>query len=422
MANQVVARLSRLSGVKEETPEGLRQFVEDLASRAFRRPLDAELRRKYVDSIFTEGIAPEQAVKRAVILILQSPRFLYPELGPQKDDYTVATRLALGTWDALPDQELLEAARAGRLRTKDQVTEQARRLMADPRAKSKLGGFFERWLKLDVDTDLRKEADIFPGFDAALVADLRRSLEVFVEQVVWSEKSDYRELLQADYVMMNARLAKFYGVTLPEADGFQKVALDPAQRSGVVTHPYLLARLAHHNQTSPIHRGVFVTRHLLGGILKPPPEDIVFKDEHLDPKLSMREKVVHITRATSCMTCHETINPLGFSLENFDAVGRFRLTEHEQPIVTESDFETFEGGKIKLRGARDVAKYAVESVTARRGFVRQLFQAVIKQNLGVYGVDALAKLEADFSHSNFHIRELLVQINTLSALQGIEPN
>ena len=422
VANQVVARLSRLSGVKEETPEGLRQFVEDLASRAFRRPLDAELRRKYVDSIFTEGIAPEQAVKRAVILILQSPRFLYPELGPQKDDYTVATRLALGTWDALPDQELLEAARAGRLRTKDQVTEQARRLMADPRAKSKLGGFFERWLKLDVDTDLRKEADIFPGFDAALVADLRRSLEVFVEQVVWSEKSDYRELLQADYVMMNDRLAKFYGVTLPEADGFQKVALDPAQRSGVVTHPYLLARLAHHNQTSPIHRGVFVTRHLLGGILKPPPENIEFKDEHFDPKLSMREKVVHITRNTSCMTCHETINPLGFSLENFDAVGRFRLTEHEQPIVTESDFETFEGGKIKLRGARDVAKYAVESVTARRGFVRQLFQAVIKQNPGVYGLDALAKLEEDFSHSNFHIRELLVQINTLSALQGIEPN
>lgn len=422
MANQVVARLSRLNGVKEETPEGLRKFVEDFASRAFRRPLDDELRRTYVDSIFTEGIGTEQVVKRAVILILQSPRFLYPELGPQKDDYTVATRLALGAWDSLPDAELLDAARAGELRTKDQVAAQARRLMADPRAKAKVGGFFERWLKLDVDTDLRKEAEIFPGFDAALVADLRRSLEVFVERIVWSEGSDYRELLQADYVMMNDRLAKFYGMTLPEGDGFQKVALDPAQRSGVVTHPYLLARLAHHNSTSPIHRGVFVTRNLLGGILKPPPEDIVFKDDHFDPKLSMREKVAHITRSTSCMTCHETINPLGFSLENFDAVGRFRLTEHEQPIISESDFETFEGGKIKLRGARDVANYAVESVTARRGFVRQLFQAVIKQNPGVYGVEALAGLEENFSRSNFHIRELLIQINTLSALQGIDPN
>ena len=420
-ANQVVARLSRLHGVKEETPEGLRKFVEDFASRAFRRPLDDELRRKYVDSIFTEGIATEQAVKRAVILILQSPRFLYPELGATKDDYTVATRLALSAWDSLPDAELIEAARLGQLRTKEQVSTQAQRLMADPRAKAKLGGFFERWLKLDVETDLRKEAELFPGFDAALVADLRRSLELFVEKVVWSEASDYRELMQADYLLLNDRLAKFYGVPPPEGGGFERAALDPAERSGVVTHPYLLARLAHHNQTSPIHRGVFVTRNLLGGILKPPPEAIEFNDDHFDPKLSTREKVARITQNTSCMTCHETINPLGFSLENFDAVGRFRLNENEQPIISESDFETFEGGKIKLRGARDVAKHAVESVTARRGFVRQMFQAVIKQNPGVYGAESLARLETNFVKSGYHIRHLLVDIHTLAALHGISP-
>ncbi len=420
-ANQVLARLTRLKGVQEETPEGLRKFVEDFASRAFRRPLDDGQRKTYVDSIFTADVTPDQAVKRAVILILQSPRFLYPELGAAKDDFTVATRLALGAWDSLPDTELMEAARAGQLRTNEQVSTQARRLMADPRARAKLAGFFERWLKLDVETDLRKEAEMFPGFDAALVADLRRSLELFVEKVVWSEGSDYRELLQADYLLLNERLAKFYGVATPEGGGFERAAVDPAERSGVVTHPYLLARLAHHNQTSPIHRGVFVTRNLLGGILKPPPEDIEFKDGHFDPKLSMREKVVRITSNTSCMTCHETINPLGFSLENFDAVGRFRLSEHEQPIISESDFETFEGGKIKLRGARDVAKHAVESVTARRGFVRQMFQAVIKQNPGVYGIEAVAMLEASFVKSGYHIRQLLTDIHTLAALQSIRP-
>jgi Protein of unknown function (DUF1592)/Protein of unknown function (DUF1588)/PA14 domain/Protein of unknown function (DUF1595)/Cytochrome C oxidase, cbb3-type, subunit III len=423
-ADQVVTRLPRLSGVKDDDPERLarlKKFVADFASRAFRRPLDDEQRGRYVDGVFAAGVAPEQAVKRAVILILQSPRFLYPEIGPHKDDYTVAARLALGAWDSLPDPALLDVAREGRLRTEDQVAEQARRLMADPRAKAKLAGFFEHWLKLDVESDLRKESEMFPGFDAALVADLRRSLELFVEKVVWSEGSDYRELMQADYLLLNERLAKFYGVAMPDGGGFQKVALDPAERSGVVTHPYLLARLAHHNQTSPIQRGVFVTRNLLGGILKPPPKAIEFNDGHFDPKLSMREKVVQITRNTSCMTCHETINPLGFSLENFDAVGRFRSSENEQPIISESDFETFDGGRIRLHGARDVAKHAVESVTARRGFIRQLFQAVIKQNPGVYGPETLARLETKFTGSGYHIRHLLVDIQTLAALHGITP-
>ncbi|MEX1049503.1 MAG: DUF1592 domain-containing protein [Akkermansiaceae bacterium] len=424
-ANQVVARLPRVSGVRDDDPERvgkLKKFVAEFAGRAFRRPLDEGLRGRFVDGFFREGIEPEQAVKRAVILILQSPRFLYPEIGLTKDDFTVAARLALGVWDSLPDAELLEEAREGRLQSREQVAAQARRLMADPRAKAKVAGFFKHWLKLDVEADLQKDTEMFPGFDPALVADLRRSLEMFVEQVVWSEASDYRELIQSDSWFVNERLAKFYDLPVPEGGGFQKMVMDPERRSGVVTHPYLLARLSHHNGTSPIHRGVFVTRNLLGGFLRPPPEAIAFKDDDLDPNLSMREKVAHLTRDTSCMTCHETINPLGFSLENYDAVGRFRLTEYNQrPILSESDFETFEGGQIRLRGARDLAQQAVESVTARRGFVRQMFQAVVKQNPGVYGPGALNELEEKFSESNYHLRDLLVEIHTRSALQGIQP-
>ena len=423
VANQVVARLPQVSGAREDDPARavkLKEFVAEFASRAFRRPLDDGLRGRFVDAVFASGIAPEQAVKRAVILILQSPRFLYPEIGPVRDEFTVAARLALGVWDSLPDGELLTEAREGRLRTREQVAAQARRLMADSRAKAKVAGFFGQWLKLDVEADLQKDAKIFPGFDAALVVDLRRSLEMFVEQVVWSEASDYRELIQSDYWFVNERLAKFYGLRVPEGGGFAKVVLDPQQRSGVVTHPYLLARLSHHNDTSPIHRGVFVTRNLLGGFLRPPPQAIAFKDHDMDPNLSMREKVAHLTRDTSCMTCHETINPLGFSLENYDAVGRFRLMEdNKRLIISESDFETFEGGQIRLRGARDLAHQAVESVTARRGFVRQMFQAVVKQNPGVYGPDALNELEKKFSGSDYHLRDLLVEIFTLTALKDI---
>ncbi len=420
-ANQVVARLPRLSGVPEDAPDRmqrLKDFTALFAERAFRRPLAPELRQLYVDRAFGEGIAAEQAVKRAVMLVLTSPRFLYPELGREKDDHAVASRLALGLWDSLPDQALAEAARAGQLRTPEQVRAQAQRMLADPRTKAKAGEFFQRWLKLDAEADLRKDAEDYPGFDAALVADLRRSLELFVDGVVWGEKSDYRELLEADYVLFNKRLAEFYGAPVPEGGGFQPVKFDPAQRAGVLTHPYLMARLAHHDATSPIHRGVFLTRNVLGAFLKPPPEAIAFEDHRFDPKMTMREKVAEMTRNSNCMTCHETINPLGFSLENYDAVGRFRTTEKDRPIDTESDFPTREGEVLRLRGPRDVAAYAVGSQAARRGFIRQLFQYGVKQNPNAYGHDTLARLDAAFTASGHHVRKLLVEMHSLAALHG----
>jgi hypothetical protein len=423
VANQVVARLSALSHVQDDDPEysyKLKSFVATFAERAFRRPLSDEQRQLYVERSFAGGIAPEQAVKRAVILIVKSPRFLYPELGKEKNDFTVAARLALGAWDSLPDQKLLDDAKAGKLRNPEQVKAQALRLTTDPRAKAKLGEFFQLWLKLDAESDLlRKSPELFPGFDAAVVADLRRSLERFVEQVVWSEKSDFRELLQADHLLLNERLAKFYGVPVPEVGGFQSVKFDPAQRAGVLTHPFLLARLAHPDSTSPIHRGVFITRNILGGILKPPPEAVAFENHKFNPQLTMREKVAEMTRDSNCMTCHETINPLGFSLENFDAVGRFRATENNKPINPEADYHSLEGELVLLRGPRDLANHAVSSVSARRGFVRQLLQYTIKQHPAVYGHDSLTKLEASFTASGHHIRQLFADIITLTALQGL---
>ncbi len=422
VANQVLSRLPHLSGVKDEDPERpnkLKGFIATFAERAFRRPLTDEMRQLYVERPFAEGVAPEQAVKRAIILVVKSPRFLYPELGKEKDDFAVAARLALGAWDSLPDQPLLEAAKAGQLRTPDQVKAQSQRMIGDPRAKAKLNEFFQRWLKLDAEGDLRKNDKDFPGFDTALVADLRRSLELFVEQTVWSEKSDYRELIQADYLLFNERLATFYGVPVPEGGGFQPVKFDPAQRAGVLTHPYLLARLAHPDSTSPIHRGVFLTRNVLGGIMKPPPEAIAFENHKFDPKLTMREKVAEMTRNANCMTCHETINPLGFSLENFDAVGRFRTTEGDKPINPEADYHSLEGELIRLRGPRDLANHAVESAGARRGFIRQLLQYELKQNPSVFGHDAVTKLDTAFTASGHHVRNLLVEINALAALQGM---
>jgi mono/diheme cytochrome c family protein len=423
VAAHVVARLPDLSGVKNEAPDaaaGLQKFIGTFASRAFRRPLTATQQHRYVERIFAAETDPVQAVKRAVIQILGSPYFLYPELAEGNDDYTVAARLALVAYDSLPDQELLELAAAGELRQPDQVAVQAQRLLADPRAKAKLAGFFNRWLKLDVTAELTKNPALYPGFSAGLVADLRRSLELFVEEVVWSPASDYRRLFTADDLWLNERLAAFYGAKVLPRAGFQKVILNPGQRAGIITHPYLLARLAHPQETAPILRGVFLVRNVLGGVLRPPSEAIVFNDGQFEAAMTTREKVTQLTANRSCMTCHEMINPLGFALEKFDAVGRMRLTDRERAVEAEADFESIDGGKVRLKGARDVALQTLNSPSARQGFVRHLFQAMVQQNPKAYGAATLSELEQDFVASGYHVRDLVAEMNRLAALRGID--
>src|SRR5207244_1562476 len=144
--------------------------------------------------------------------------------------------------------------------------------------------------------------------------------------------SDYRTLLLADYLFLNNRLAEFYGMSTNATDDFIKVKLDPEQRSGVLTHPYLLSAFSYQKMTSPIHRGVFLTRNIVGRSLRPPPMAMTFKDADFAPNLTMREKVAQLTRPQTCQACHSVINPLGFSLEAYDAVERFRTRDNDRPI------------------------------------------------------------------------------------------
>jgi mono/diheme cytochrome c family protein len=425
VANQVITRLPRLSRTDDTAPDRVdkwRAFLATVAERAFRRPLSSEDRAFFVDRCFADGLAPELAVKRSLLLILKSPRFLYPDLGRGQDDYAVATRLALDAWDSLPDASLRQAASDGHLRTEEQVRAQARRLMDDPRAKAKLHEFFRVWLAVDKGRDLRKDLQVYPGFDEHILADLKRSLELFVDEVIWDQNADYRRLLEADYLLLNQRLAAFYGVDASYAgEEFVPVRLDADQRAGVITHPYLLASHSYFNATSPIHRGVYLTRQVLGRALKPPPQAILFEEEHFDPSLTMREKVTTITGKESCMTCHVTINPLGFSLENFDAVGRFRTTDNHKPVQTESAFQTAEGETITLRGPRDVAGHAATAASARRGFIRQLFHSFVKQPPAAFGPDTEDALDASFTASGHHIRHLAAEITSLAALRAGTP-
>ena len=426
----VAERIRRLAGLpadltnRTELSRRMQDFCSQLAERAFRRPLDAELRHRTVDLWFQPGIALEDSVKRSVLAVMTSPRFLYPESEGRQDSHATAARLALVLWDSLPDEALRKAANRGEVSTPDQIRAQARRMIQNPRAKAKLRGFFDHWLDAEAADDIAKDPKSYPGFDAEMVQDLRTSLNHFVDSVVWSDASDYRQLLLSDEIYLNAPLRRYYGVeslgstqrgvgggaTNALDDAFVPVRFNPEQRAGVLTHPFLLSAHSYYRSSSPLHRGVFLTRKVLGRFLKPPPMAIEFMDDRFDPSLTMREKVTQLTEKPQCMACHATINPLGFSLEQFDAAGRFRLEDTRKPVNATSEYQTADGKTLTLRGPRDLARHAAESPDARRGFVRQLFQHTVQQAPDAYGAGSLQKLDLAFEHSGCNVRQLLVEI------------
>jgi hypothetical protein len=271
-----------------------------------------------------------------------------------------------------------------------------------------------------------------------VIADLRRSLELFLDRVVWSRDSDYRDLILADYLMLNDRLASLYG---PEAkqddrelDGaeikrranlrqfaseFQPVEFPSERRSGVLTHPYLLSAYSYHNNTSPIHRGVFLTRNIVGRALSPPPIAIAFEDSEFSPDLTMREKVTQLTRDEACMTCHSVINPLGFTLESFDAVGRWRVKDKQKPVDTKSQYTTENGDTVELASARDVAEFAVNSPSAHRAFITHLFEHVVKRSPLDFDRELVEQLRLRFAEDDYNVQRLLGRIASVAAVENL---
>ena len=418
VSGMIGPHLFALAGTKADAPdrgEKLKAFTLRFAQMAYRRPLTDE-QKADLTAIYAAAVAPEVAAKRAFIFTLSNPAFLYPGIGPQ-DDYAVASRLALTLWDSVPDAALLKSAAAGQLRDAAQVRLQAQRMMKDTRAKSKLRDFLHHWLHVEEGAEIAKDQKEYPGFDQGVVMDLRTSLDLFAESVVWSESSDYRQLLLSDTILMNERLAKFYGQKVEAGAGFQPVKMDADQRGGVLTHPFVLATFSYTKSSSPIHRGVFVTRNILGLMLKPPPMAIAFMDDKFDPSFTMREKVTELTSKPACMSCHVTINPLGFSFERFDAVGRVRATDNKKPVNAASDYTTSDGNVIKLTGARDVAIHAAESLSGQTGFVRNLFQEMVKQPPAAYSPELLGQLTSQFRADKFHVRNLAVEVAVVAALR-----
>ncbi len=422
VAETIQRRLPKFLNVKRETEnfrEKALQFCDRVARSAFRRTLTEVERRLYIDSFFESTPDIQLAVKGSLMAILKSPWFLYLGLtqdnAAQKQNTELAARLSWRILDSLPSDELVHFVSAPEFSDSNARREYLKSLLQSPLGRSKWRAFFTTWLRIDDAAGLSKDPEAYVDFNHELIDDLQESALQFVNEVVWSESSDFRNLMLADYLWLNRRLATFYAPTrLDEFSespaSFRKIKMDASERSGLLTHPLLLSQLAYYRSTSPIHRGVFVSRNILGIALKPPPVAVEPLGEDYDPNMTTRERTDFQTSPENCMSCHRVINPFGFALERLDAVGRIRESDQNKPINDRVHLVNFANVDIELSGARELAEYLVGQRKTASHFVETIFHHAVKQPVAAFGATELDRLTDFFVEHDYNIQNLIVEI------------
>jgi hypothetical protein len=360
--------------------ERARAFIERFWARAYRRPLDSlEIDEKKV--VFDRGpeLYPEldpfvAGVRVTLEAFLQSPFFVYRTELTVNDagnglaalsSWEIASRLSYALWNSMPDEELFAAAASDALATPEGLEAQIERLLAAERGRVVLRDFFDQLYQAEQYEGLTKSATLYPDFDPALGAQMRTELAKFVEHVVFDLQGGARELLTSTTTFVTPELASIYGIdpgSLPaaDADGFSQVSLDPAQRSGLLTRLGFLAWKGTETEPDSILRGVFVNLRIICQNLPPPPDEAM--GAMLGDEQTNRERVEALTGEGTCgASCHGVyINPAGFALEHYGAIGEYRAEDNGQPIDAAASFP-FQSGALSYDGALEFSQLLAES-------------------------------------------------------------
>ena len=317
-------------------PACAREILSTIARRAYRRPVTGDdvarllifYDRGRAAGSFDTGI--EMALRR----LLVSPEFLFRvERDPQGvaagasyriSDLELASRLSFFLWSSIPDDELLDVAERRELSVPAVFEAQVERMLADPRSEALVGNFAGQWLTLRNAAAVQPDEDAFPDFGEGLRRAFRRETELLFGSVLREDRSTL-DLLAADYTFVNERLARHYGIPNVRGSHFRRVALDDEARGGLLGHGSILTVTSYANRTSPVNRGKWVLENILGTPPPPPPPDVPdLETAEGGQALSMREAMEQHRANPVCASCHRLMDPLGLSLENFDAIGRWR--------------------------------------------------------------------------------------------------
>ncbi|MCF3651635.1 DUF1592 domain-containing protein [Synoicihabitans lomoniglobus] len=367
-----------------------RAIVAPFTRRAWRRPVTrAETDRllQLYDLARHQGESFDAGVKLALKGALVSPHFLLlggAEVTPADatsddavqplDEFALASRLSYFLWSSMPDDELLNLAEHQQLR--DQLPAQVRRMLASPKARALVENFAGQWLQIRSLETFSPDRKLFPEYDPVLRAAMQRETELFFEHVMREDRSVF-DFLTADYTFVNARLAQFYGLPALTGDQFQKVSLADTPRRGVLTHASVLTLTSNPTRTSPVKRGKWVLENLLGTPPPPPPPDIPELDEPGRALTgTLREQLEQHRDSPTCASCHNRMDPIGFGLENFDAIGAWRDFDGDQPVDASGSL----GRRARFESAAELVTLLAEH--RRAEFLRCMADRLLTYALG----------------------------------------
>jgi cytochrome c551/c552 len=396
-----------------------KRILSTLTRRAYRRPsTDADVQRLL--PFFTAGKSEggfDRGIEKALERVLVSPQFLFrietdpanitPGTAYRISDVELASRLSFFIWSSIPDDELLDAAIVGKLKTPATLEQQVRRMLADPRSESMVTNFAAQWLYLrDVEAKQPDEV-LFPDFDETLRSAFQRETELFLDSILRENRS-VMELLTANYTFLNERLAKHYGIPNVQGSWFRRVTLpEGSPRGGLLGQGSILTLTSYANRTSPVLRGKWVLENLLASPPPPPPPNVpALKTEGAEPgkTLSMRDAMVQHRANPTCASCHARMDPIGFSMENFDAIGKWRDRDSGNRIDATGvlpDGARFEGTaglrKILLEHSHEFVSTVSE----------KLLMYAAGRNLQYYDAPAVREIAREAAKSNYTFASLV---------------
>jgi len=397
-----------------------RQILANLLRRAYRRPITKDDFTKPLE-FYRAGRAVggfDAGIEQALSAVLVSPHFLFRvELDPagipastayQVSDVELASRLSFFLWSSLPDDELLNLAIAGQLRQPDVLDQQVRRMLADERSKSLVTNFADQWLHLRNLESVNPDGRLYQDFDDNLRQSFRQETELLFASVMRDDRS-VLDLLRPGATHVDERLAKYYGIPHVYGSRFRQVPLAADfQRGGLLRHGSILSVTSYATRTSPVIRGKWVLENFLGTPPPPPPPDVpALEDNTVSAMLPVRERLAVHRENAACARCHAPIDPVGFSLENFDAVGRWRTLDAGVPVDASGGLPD---------GSRFSGPAGLEDALLRRPelFARTLTEKLLTYALGrgveVSDAPAVRKIVRDSATNDYRFTSLVLGI------------
>ena len=396
------------------------QILSTLMRRAYRRPVTTEDLQKPME-FYRKARASESfeaGIEEALSAVLISPEFLFrierdPANVPPNTIYAVsdlalASRLSFFLWSSIPDDELLDAAIRGDLHKPRVLEKQVRRMLTDSRSENLVSNFADQWLYLRNLESITPDLRLFPDFDDNLRQAFRRETELHFENVLREDRS-VLDLLKANYTFLNERLAKHYGIPNVYGSHFRKVALEPrSERGGLLRQGSILTVTSYATRTSPVIRGNWILGNLLGDPPPPPPPNVPnLKENTVLESLPMRERLAQHRANTACASCHNLMDPVGFSLENFDAIGRWRTTEDGSPLDASGglpDGSKFTGVSGLEEGLRKRPELFVGTLTEK------LLVFALGRGIEPYDAPAVRKIVQQAQMKNYRFSSVILGI------------